>query len=73
MKRYEWRKPSDLPDRLELIDKVANYVIAEIVSMGRKWQWRRKTSILLHGAPPPEGISPGLTQAKVRVLDGLPE
>jgi hypothetical protein len=73
MHRYEWRKPSDLPDRLELIDRVTKYIIAEIVSIGRTWEWRRKTSLLLHGAGPAEGIAKGLTQAKVQVLDGLPE
>ena len=73
MHRYEWRKPSDLPDRLELIDKVTKQIIAEIVSIGRKWLWGRKTSLLLHGAIPAEGVAVGLTQAKIRVLDGLPE
>jgi hypothetical protein len=72
-KRYRWVKPSNLPERVELIDEVTKHAIAEIVSVGREWQWRRKTTALLHGAPPAEGIAKGLTQAKMKVLDGLPD
>ncbi|WP_254509360.1 hypothetical protein [Anatilimnocola floriformis] len=58
--------------RVELIDGITKQVIAAIVSVGRNWQWNRNTTKLLHGAPPAQGVSPGLTQAKVSVLDGLP-
>jgi hypothetical protein len=68
----QWRKPSDLPERIELIDNVTKLPIAEITSMGRDYKWTRKTSALLHGAPPAEGIARGLAEAKTHVLDGLP-
>jgi hypothetical protein len=71
--RYRWVKPSDLPDRVELIDTGTNHAIAEILRVGRMWQWRRKTTLLLHGAPPADGVAKGLTQAKVKVLDGMPD
>jgi len=72
MKRYTWRKPNSA-DRLELVDEVTKHSIAEIVSVGRSWQWRRNTSPLLHGAPPAEGTATKLAEAKLRVLEGLPD
>jgi hypothetical protein len=73
MQRYRWAKPSDLPDRIELIDNISSQHIAVITIDGRTYRWRRTTTILLHGAPPTEGNATSLTLAKVRVLDGLPD
>ena len=73
MTRYHWMKPSDLPDRLELIDNVSGKPVATIFSIGREWQWTRSTSVLLHGAPSAEGNCRSLTTAKDQVLDGLSE
>lgn len=69
--RYQWRKPSDLPDRIELVDTTTTQVIAVITGVGREWQWQRKTTRLLHGTPAGEGITKTLTQAKIAVLEGL--
>lgn len=73
MHRYQWRKPAELPDRVELFDTVTNRIIAAIVSVGRNWQWNRNTSPLFDGAPPSQGVARGLTQAKTCVLEGLSE
>jgi hypothetical protein len=73
MERYEWRKPPNSPDRLELIDHATKVPIGEIVGIQRKWFWYRKTSVLLHGVPPAEGVSRQLSEAKERLLDGLPD
>jgi hypothetical protein len=71
--RYRWRKPSDLPDRVELFDTATNHRVGLITAAGRTWTWNRSTSVLLNGAPPADGTARSLTQAKVRVLDGLPD
>jgi hypothetical protein len=73
MARYEWRKPADSPDRLELVDRAASRPVVIISRVGRHWKWYRATSILLHGAPPAQGESRTLTSAKTRALEGLPE
>jgi hypothetical protein len=72
MDRYEWRKPSDLPAHLELIDTITRHPIGIFLGLGRKWHWQRRTTVLLHGAPPTEGICGQLNEAKERLLDGLP-
>jgi len=70
--RYSWQKPSDLPDRVELVDSIAKCIVAVVTSVGRDWTWNRSTSVLLHGAPPTAGNCRSLTEAKLKVLDGLP-
>ena len=71
--RYMWRKPSNVPDRIELFDVCANCVIAEVVLVNRRWFWTRKTSVLLHGAPPISGTSRLLSDAKAKIHEGLPD
>ncbi|WP_254506524.1 hypothetical protein [Anatilimnocola floriformis] len=71
--RYAWRKPSNLPERVELIDRVTSQVVAVVEHVGRDWQWRRNTSQLVHGAPPSEGMQTSLEDAKQAVLNGLPD
>ncbi len=66
MQRYQWRIS-------QLMDRRVNLVIAQIISVGRSWQWRRNTTWLLHGAPPAEGTAQGLKDAKEKVLEGLPD
>ncbi|WP_254511448.1 hypothetical protein [Anatilimnocola floriformis] len=56
-----------------MVDTITNLTVAEIVVVGRDFKWKRKTSPLLHGAPPAEGVAKGLAQAKVDVFDGLPK
>ena len=72
MPRYQWRKPSDLPDRLELVDGVTSKPIATIMQTGQDWSWKRSTAVLLHGAPPAEGFAKSLAKAKECVVKGLP-
>jgi hypothetical protein len=69
--RYLWKKPSDLPDRLELIDSGSNRIVAVITQAGRFWQWRRSTTPIFDGAPASEGECLSLLEAKDKVLDGL--
>ncbi|WP_425615043.1 hypothetical protein NA78x_004931 [Anatilimnocola sp. NA78] len=71
--RYRWVKPSDLPDRVELIDNLTTLRVAVITDVNRRWCWKRNTTLLLHGVPPAEGIEASLTQAKIKVLEGLPD
>jgi hypothetical protein len=73
VERYRWVRQGEPPECIELVDTVANRPIAKIMSLGRKWQWRRETSLLLHGAPPAEGTTVRLTDAKKCVLTGLPD
>jgi hypothetical protein len=70
--RYHWKKPSDLPDRVELIDSGSNRIVAVITQAGRHWQWRRSTTSIFDGAPAGEGECLSLVEAKDKVLDGLP-
>ena len=69
--RYFWSKPSDLPERVELIDKITSHPAAVIHFVNRRYQWKRTTSELIHGAPPAEGHCDTLMQAKISILDGL--
>jgi hypothetical protein len=73
VERYHWVKPSDLPDRVELIDSETSHRVAVITNMGRNWYWKRNTTTLLNGARPVEGTATSLVQAKFKVLDGLPD
>ncbi|WP_425613650.1 hypothetical protein NA78x_003485 [Anatilimnocola sp. NA78] len=70
--RYRWVKPSDKPERVELIDNVTSQRVAIITEVNRRWAWTRSTTILLHGAPSADGLEASLAQAKAQVLDGLP-
>lgn len=70
--RYRWVNRADLVESVELIDTVTSYQVAVITAVGRKFSWKRNTSVLLHGAPPAEGTCDSLQQAKIKVLDGLP-
>jgi hypothetical protein len=73
MQRYQWIKPPDLPDRIELIDsKMVNRTVAVIAYASPEWSWKRSTSLLIHGAPAAEGVCGSLQQAKIQVLKGLP-
>ena len=69
--RYHWTKPSDLPDRVELVDRVTRQAAAVILIIERRCQWKRITSQMIHGAPPAEGKCNTLGEAKAKVLDGL--
>jgi hypothetical protein len=69
--RYRWVKPSDLPERVELIDNVTSHQVATITTGGRVYYWKRSTSVLLHGVPSAEGSTSSLTQAKNYILEGL--
>ena len=69
--RFRGVKPSDLPERVELIDNTTSQQIAVITNLGRTWQWQRKTTLLLHGAPPADGLATSLTKAKIKILEGL--
>jgi len=71
--RYYWQKPSDLPDRIELMDSVTKRPAAVILSVSRRWHWRRETSLLMHGALPAEGRHNLLDEAKLAVVNGLPD
>jgi hypothetical protein len=71
--RYRWTKTTGRPRRLHLIDGVSAQPIAVIFQdASRRWHWSRKTSLLLHGAPPADGRSATLDEAKRRTLEGLP-
>lgn len=69
--RYHWAKPSDLPERVELIDKVTSQPAAVILIIDRQYEWQRNTSTMIHGAPPADGKCSSLQEAKERVLHGL--
>jgi hypothetical protein len=71
--RYYWQKQSDLPERVELMDTVTRQPAAVIENVGRKWRWKRSTTVLLHGAPPGEGNVVYLDDAREAILDGLPD
>jgi hypothetical protein len=71
--RYYWQKPSDLPERVELMDTVTSTPAAVITSVSRKWHWKRNTTVILHGAPPAEGKQSLLDDARQAVVDGLPD
>jgi hypothetical protein len=70
-KRYHWVKPSDLPERSELIDRVTGKRAAVILTIAHQFLWNRSTSSLLHGTRPAEGECESLQEAKNRVTDGL--
>ncbi|WP_254510126.1 hypothetical protein [Anatilimnocola floriformis] len=69
--RFNWHKPSDLPDRVELVDSLNNRSVAVVIQAGEEWSWKRNTLTLIHGAPGAEGLSDSLLQAKIKVLEGL--
>lgn len=71
--RYQCRESERIPQRFELIDKVANNFVAVIAEdeTGR-WQWKRYTSAMMHGAAPREGSSASLAHAKRKILENLP-
>lgn len=71
--RYSWRKPSTLPERIELFDHVTLQPAAVILSVSRRYQWSRTTSILVHGAPPTEGVHTSLEEAKQAIVAELPD
>jgi|GEM_PF-4411633 len=73
LRRYFWRKPSDVPDRLELCDTITAKPAAVILNVSRKWHWKRSTSVMLHGAPPAEGVQSQLEEAKEAVVAELPD
>ncbi|WP_254509382.1 hypothetical protein [Anatilimnocola floriformis] len=70
--RYHWTKPSDLPERLELIDRITGHSVAVIQTVSRQYEWKRSTSAIIHGAPPAEGECETLSDAKIQVEAGLP-
>jgi hypothetical protein len=72
--RYYWQEAETIPARIELMDKIATNCVAVIAEdeQGR-WHWKRSTSQLMHGAPPIEGSSASLPQAKRKVLQDLPD
>lgn len=73
MPRYQWKKNSDLPERVELIDVVTTQQAAVILNISRRWHWKRSTSVMIHGAPPAEGVDMRLSSAKKAVVAGLPD
>ena len=72
--RYYWNDAKTQPPRVELMDKISAKFVAVIVEdeQGR-WNWKRYTSRLIHGAPPAEGSSASLPLAKRKVLENLPD
>jgi hypothetical protein len=50
------------------MDSMTSRSVATIINSGQSWNWKRETSLLLHGAPPAEGICDGLIKAKIKVL-----
>jgi hypothetical protein len=71
--RYYWQKRFDKPDLFELIDVASSRQIATVQNLARRWHWQRFTCLLLHGAPPAEGTSRRLGDAKKAIADGLPD
>jgi hypothetical protein len=70
-KRYHWVKPSDLPERSELIDRVTGKRAAVILTVANQFLWTRSTSSMIHGIRPAEGECRSLLEAKAKVTDGL--
>ncbi|WP_254509475.1 hypothetical protein [Anatilimnocola floriformis] len=70
-KRFVWRAAGK--SGLELFDTTMGRQIAVITGEGHYYQWTRKTSQLLHGAPPASGEESTLLRAKIAVVKGLPD
>ncbi|WP_425613641.1 hypothetical protein NA78x_003476 [Anatilimnocola sp. NA78] len=70
-KRYQWRKPSDLPDRLELIDAMTGQPAAIILTIGRRFVWSRFTNTLIHGIRSGEGECDSLSAAQQHASEGM--
>jgi hypothetical protein len=72
--RYFWDCRQGNDATYVLIDRVSAGEIATIryLTSVRKWQWSRRTTLLLHGAAPAEGTTKLLADAKSAVQDGLP-
>ena len=72
--RYFWQQRLGGETCYSLIDRVTAREIATVtyVSTMRKWRWSRRTTPLLHGAEPAEGIAKLLVDAKQSVETGLP-
>jgi hypothetical protein len=75
--RFYWSETrnghsSNEQHRLDLIEAVTSRPVATIIRVSRYWYWKRKTSLLLDGAPSAEGVSVNLVEAKSKVLEGLP-
>jgi hypothetical protein len=71
MIRYSWAITG--PDSVVLFDAAAKRAVADIHRISsRNWQWHRKTTVLLHGAPSADGEALSILQAKSAVLEGLP-
>ncbi|WP_254508557.1 hypothetical protein [Anatilimnocola floriformis] len=71
--RFVWRTLSGDAGHLELFDTGTNRQVALITGDGQHYQWTRKTSALLHGAPPANGEESTLLRAKMAVLKGIPD
>jgi hypothetical protein len=72
--RYFWKSGSTLQKSYVLIDRVSAREIATVTYLNtmRKWRWVRKTSVLLHGVQPADGVCKRLNDAKKWVETGLP-
>ena len=74
MIRYHWTEPAGSPIRVELIDNFTLAQAAVIVGdLAGRWHWSRYTSMARNGAPPINGSSLTLAEAKQLILDGLPD
>ncbi len=72
--RYYWSKPPEAPLRVELIDRLTGFSVANIFCDEGTWFWKRSTYSIIHGAPPAEGsTTQNLAFAKRKVLEGLPD
>jgi hypothetical protein len=71
--RYYWQKRLDKRDRFDLIDVASSRQIGTVQNLARRWHWQRFTSLLLHGAPPANGTSRRLCDAKKAIAEGLPD
>ncbi len=69
--RFIWITPSDLPERVELIDRVTSRRAAVILTLNHRFLWRREKTAMMHITSPPEGIADSLTDAKAGILTGL--
>jgi hypothetical protein len=63
--RYYWQASEAQPSSRELIDTISHSLVATIFQddAGR-WQWKRYTSILIHGAPAANGSAASFNQGK---------
>ena len=73
MSRFRWEKPSTLPERVELIDSVSGQRVAVVLTLEHGFQWKRETSVMMHGAAAAEGDCRSFAMAKRQVVEGLPD